>query len=112
LTPEGKIKALVKKLLADSERWGYIWSDWPVPAGYGKSRLDCDGSYYGRFFAIETKAPGKKPTPRQEATIRDMRRSGAAVFVVDGPESLAMVEKWLYAVRASNTGEEGATRTA
>ena len=29
--------------------------------------MDFLGCYRGRFFAIETKAPGKKPTLRQDA---------------------------------------------
>jgi hypothetical protein len=100
MTPEGKIKARVKNLLADNERWGYIYTHWPVPSGYGEQTLDCIGCYHSRFFAIETKAPGKKPTPRQEYTMENMRRAGVAVFVIDS-DDLTELELWLLSVRSS-----------
>lgn len=37
----------------------------------------------GRVVFIELKAPGKKPTPLQAKTIRDMQIKGAEVYVVD-----------------------------
>jgi penicillin-binding protein-related factor A (putative recombinase) len=40
----------------------------PVPSGYGESTLDYIGCYKARFFAIETKKPGGKLTPRQQNT--------------------------------------------
>lgn len=110
MTPEGKVKAAVKKLLARKEQWGYIWTDWPVPSGFGKSTLDCMGCYHSLCFAVETKAPGKKPTPRQLATIDEMQRAGVAVFVIDGsPASLLELELWLDAVSTSYPGKEGPT---
>ncbi len=91
-TPEGRTKKLVKDLLSKyTPRYEY----WPVPAGFGPSSLDCIVCYRGLFLAVETKAPGKKPTPRQELCIRDMQAAQGATFVVDGPESLAELEKYL-----------------
>jgi len=99
-TPEGKIKAHVKKvLLAASERFGYIYSHWPVPSGFGRQTLDCLGAIKGLAFAIETKAPGKKPTPRQELAISEMREAGMKVFVIDGDTS--ELEAWLSHVAGS-----------
>lgn len=94
-TPEGKVKAQVKRILAKFPIYGW----WPVPSGYGESSLDFVGCVAGLFFAIETKAPGKKPTPRQQKVIHDMEAAGATVFVIDGkPEQLKELEMWLLSV--------------
>jgi hypothetical protein len=93
MTPEGKVKRLVSALLksyGDS-----LYYEMPVPSGFGKSGLDYNGAMIARAFAVETKKPGGKPTPRQEETIKAMRRAGIAVFVVDGLESMAPLKQWL-----------------
>lgn len=78
MTPEGKVKAKVKRLL---QKYG-CYQFWPVQTGYGSPTLDCIGCSNGFFFGIETKAPGKRPTPRQRLTIDDMRAAEGAVFVI------------------------------
>jgi hypothetical protein len=93
MTPEAKVKKAVKKLLTDSKQWGKIYMFWPVQSGYGSATLDCLGCYRGRAFAIETKAPGAKPTARQRASIRALEAAGAEVFVIDG--DLTNLEAWL-----------------
>lgn len=92
-TPEAKVKAKVKKLLTKHECYQF----WPVQMGYGAPCLDCIGWRRGYAFAIETKAPGKKPTKRQGATATIMRNAGAPVFVIDSVESddYAALESWL-----------------
>lgn len=92
MTPEGKIKAKVKKLLAAHDD---LWAHWPVQTGYGAPTLDCTGSSRGRAFAIETKAPGKKLTPRQELTVENMHLGGVKVFVIDSEESMVPLFLWL-----------------
>lgn len=99
-TPEGKIKAKVKNLLSTHSKHGIYWN-MPVPTGYGTPMLDFVGCYYGRFFAVETKVPGAKPTPRQSLTIEQMREAGGAVFVVRDDESLEELEMWLDGIRYS-----------
>jgi len=106
VTPEGKIKALVKALLAKydirpakdagtfSEAAG--WYFMPGGTGYGTKGIpDILGHYRCRFWAIETKAPGKEPTGFQALQIAAIRCSGGAVFVVDGEESLEKFEEWV-----------------
>ena len=88
MTPEGKVKRKIKRVLA---RYDRLWGDWPVPGGYGKSTLDYIGNAGGRFFAIEAKAPGEEPTTLQENAMRDIRRAGGATFVID-TEDEATVE--------------------
>ncbi len=78
-TPEGRVKATVKKLLQGHG----VYYHMPVQNGMGKPTLDFIGCSNGRFFAVETKAPGKKPTDRQQTTIEEMRAAGGTVFVID-----------------------------
>jgi hypothetical protein len=80
-TPEGKIKKKVSDLLKSTPGCYYFM---PVPGGFGMTTLDYVGCYRGMFFAIETKKPGGKPTPRQNQIIGTMQAANAAVFVIDG----------------------------
>lgn len=101
-TPEGKIKKQVNALL---DQYKPIYRYWPVPSGFGASSLDCIVCYLGFFIAIETKAPGKKPTPRQEFCMDEMREAHGTVFVVDSEQTLALLKQhlnWLKATYANN----------
>lgn len=91
-TPEAKVKARVKATLYMMQRKGYpVYFHMPVQNGMGKPTLDFVGCINGKFFAIETKAPGEKPTERQQGTITEMQKAGGNVMVYDGtnPEVLA-----------------------
>jgi hypothetical protein len=90
-TPEGRIKKKVSALLQSVQGCYYHM---PVQNGMGRPTLDYIGCCGGRFFAIETKAPGKKPTTRQLTTIADMAAAGATVFVIDS-EDLQELHAWL-----------------
>ena len=86
-TPEGKVKKMVNAVLDEFEdrlTGGGLYRYWPVPSGFGASSLDCLICYRGMFIAIETKAPGKKPTPRQELCIAQIKEGGGVVLVIDG----------------------------
>lgn len=104
-TPENKIKKKVKGLLAE---YNLLYSNWPVPTGFGTPMLDLVGCYYGMFFAVETKAPSKKPTPRQRLCIEQMLEAGAAVFVIDGDEGVQELKAWLDGIYERNTGQSRA----
>src|SRR5262249_28281728 len=93
MTPEAKVKARAKKVLNAHGAYHF----WPVQTGMGSRTLDCLGCIRGAFFAIETKAPGKKPTKLQEHTIEQMQLAKAKVVVIDGDTS--ELEKWLATVR-------------
>lgn len=88
-TPEGAVKAAVKTLL---KKHGVYWHC-PVQNGMGAPSLDFICCHNGKYLAIETKAPGKKPTPRQELTIGEIRKAGGMVFVIDG--DLSALQTWL-----------------
>lgn len=79
---ESTVKQEVKDLLAQQRYADDIWTNWPVPMGYGIPMLDCIGSYRGRAFAIETKRPGEHMTPRQEFTRGEMEKGGVTVFCI------------------------------
>ena len=101
MTPEGRVKKRVKYVLAEADRMlGRVYSNWPVPAGYGKPMLDCVGCFKGRFFAIETKAPGKKPTPLQRLTAEQMGAAGATVFIIEDEQGVE--ELWAWLVKCSS----------
>lgn len=124
VTPEGKIKKLVNKVLDEFAETipvtisGYDTGDelsimdafatktlyryWPVPAGYGASSLDCIVVYYGLAIAIETKAPGKRPTPRQKLTIAEIKSAGGIVLVIDSEEGCEQLRSALNLIRLSH----------
>ena len=74
MTPEGKVKTRVKRIL---DSFGpIIWYFMPVSRGYGRHGIpDIIGCVNGHFFAIETKAGDKQPTDLQK---RELRRIGEA----------------------------------
>ncbi len=86
MTPEGKIKATVKKILRS---FGAYWFC-PVQQGYGAHGLDFHCHVNRRnapgaeAFYIETKKPGGKLTDRQTVLAGTLTQSGAKVFVIDG----------------------------
>lgn len=79
MTPEGKVKADVKKYLKEHGAYFFM----PVQSGYGAATLDFLVCLNGRFVAIETKAPGKKLTARQEAVAREIVIAGGRVHLLD-----------------------------
>ena len=90
-TPEGKLKAKVKALLKEH---GAYWHC-PVQNGMGSPSLDFVCCHRGLYFAIETKAGNKKPTPRQETTISQIRDAQGLAFVVNEVEGLESLREWL-----------------
>ena len=91
MTPEGRVKEEVKKLL---KKFG-IYYFMPVQTGMGKPGLDFYCCHRGRFFAIETKVLGGRPTPRQRRTMDEIEAAGGATFLVDGPDALYALAMWL-----------------
>lgn len=89
--PENKVKEQVKKIL---KKYKVYWH-MPVSNGMGAPSLDFVCCAGGAYLAIETKAPGKKPTPRQLLTIGLIESSHGKVLVIDGEKGLKLLEKWL-----------------
>lgn len=109
-TPEGQVKSQVKDLLAEYhivpasvvgkeftrvEGWYYM----PGQNGRGVTAIpDYIGEFHGRLFAIETKAPGKKPTKLQQMQMDLIVRGGGTAFAVDGEETLGAFKDWIHQV--------------
>lgn len=93
MTPEGKVKNKIKKLL--DSRGDYLYYYMSVPFGYGATAVDFLGCYRGRFFAIEAKAPHGALTARQDMVLNQIRLAGGVTFVVVGDAGLDALEAWL-----------------
>lgn len=92
MTPEGRVKAQVDRFL--KEALAYYLK--PVQNGMGAPALDYHGIHRGLGFVVETKAPGKHPTPRQINTLRRIAAAGGACFVIDGTGTdLSELSMWL-----------------
>ena len=87
MTPEGKVKALIKaKLDADP----HIWYFMPVAGVMGKAGVpDFIGVRAGRFFAIEAKADKGKLTKLQARTIDDITTVAGRVLLIRGEHEAA-----------------------
>jgi hypothetical protein len=86
-TEEGLLKDKVKRYLDALPR---IYRYMPVPSGYGQQTLDFLCCIDGRFVGIETKAKGKKPTPRQTKCIEEIKKADGAAFWCDDYESFLL----------------------
>lgn len=91
-TPEGRVKARIKKYLQDhpAKPWYFM----PVPGGYGTNGVpDFIICYRGKFLAVETKAPGKErnTTALQDMQIDRIRRAKGSAIVTSTLEELKLV---------------------
>ena len=90
-TPEGKVKNKVKQVLKEHGAYYHC----PVMNGMGAPSLDFVCCHRGAYFAIETKAGNKKPTPRQETTIAQIRAAGGLAFVINEESGMDELVDWL-----------------
>lgn len=98
MTPEGRVKAAVKKLLKARGIWHYM----PVQNGMGVVGIpDIICCWDGMLVALETKAPNKNPTtieqrwkkatPNQQNRITEINEAGGIAMVVDDVEQVRML---------------------
>jgi hypothetical protein len=102
ITPEGKVKQDVRKLLTEFNIWFYM----PVQTGYGVGGIpDFICCWKGMFIAIETKAPGRESrvTPAQRQRMTEIREHGGRVVVVSSADELRL---WLGMLDSLTTVEE------
>ena len=95
MTPEGKVKADVKKFLKSIGCWYFM----PVSNGMGQVGIpDFICCYQGRFVAIETKAPGKisNTTANQDRVISEIKLAGGSAVVVDNVEQVKAYFKYHF----------------
>ena len=93
-TPEGKIKAKLRKALDANFPNHYRFM--PVQSGYGSKTLDFLLCIDGMFVAIETKAPGNVATPLQESCMKDIHKAGGLVQVVDSDDTIARCMAFIH----------------
>lgn len=87
VTPEGKVKNDIKKVLNNHGIWYFM----PSANGFGKVGVpDFICCAAGEFFAIEAKAPGKieNTTPNQKARIAEIIAAGGKAVVIDDAKVL------------------------
>ena len=90
MTPEGKVKKMVKEWLDEIGAYHF----WPVPTGYGKRTLDCLVGYKGFFVAIETKRAKKDLTPFQKNTRTEIQEAGNPVLRIRDELELAEAKSY------------------
>lgn len=79
-TPESRVKDKVKKLLKELNAYYAM----PSTGGYGNSGVpDFLVCYQSRFYGIECKANGNKPTALQMDNLVRIRKAGGFGFVID-----------------------------
>jgi len=80
MTPEAKVK---KKVVEQLKAMGAYYF-YPMTHGYGKSGVpDIVGCYGTKFFGIECKAKGNKPTPLQQHNLAEITKAGGIALVID-----------------------------
>lgn len=90
MTPEGRVKAIVKKYLREIGAYYYM----PVQNGMGvvgvPDFIVCLG---GRFIAIETKAPGKEATvtANQQRQMDAIKKAGGDAYVVTSLDDMIVL---------------------
>jgi hypothetical protein len=79
-TPESKVKKKVKEILNEYKPYMFM----PSMNGYGSSGVpDIVACIQGRFYGIECKANGNKPTKLQLKNLYDIVKAGGVGIVVD-----------------------------
>lgn len=79
-TPESKVKRKVTKALKEIGAYYF----YPATGGFGKSGVpDVVACYRGRFFGIECKAGGNKPTALQAKNLSEIEEAGGFSMVVN-----------------------------
>lgn len=80
LTPEGKVKSKVVKILRDEG----VYYFFPATHGYGRSGVpDIICCVAGKFLAIECKAGKNKPTALQVHEMEQIRAADGVAVVVN-----------------------------
>lgn len=98
MTPEGRVKAEIKKFLMRKGVWfaGQHpppvvtgWMYMPLAGPFGVSGIpDFCGIYVGKPFYVEAKAPGGKPSDLQLRRIAEITKAGGIAVVVESVEQL------------------------
>lgn len=108
MTPEGRVKALVKRALKTLGRDCKAFM--PVQTGFGTPGLDFHLCVRGMTVLIETKKPGGELSPLQIATKQDYLDAGGIVLIVWDEASLSTAMEIINGIQ-SYGGHHFATHT-
>jgi Holliday junction resolvase len=102
MTPEKKVKTKAKKILDELGCYYFM----PATGGYGASGVpDIIACYKGKFFGIECKANGNKPTMLQIKHLTDILKAGGQSMVID-EHNVGMLELFITGKQTFNLGED------
>jgi len=94
MTPEGKVKAKVKKILDVHEVYYFC----PATGGYGRSGIpDFVCCYKEMFIALECKAGKGKTTALQDRELARIHSAGGRAFVVN-EDNLHVIEHFFDSI--------------
>jgi hypothetical protein len=80
MTPEGKVKEIVKKHLKSKD----IYFIMPATGGYGSSGApDIVVCHKGKFYGLEIKSGANKPTALQMDNLNRIEENGGYAFVIN-----------------------------
>jgi hypothetical protein len=80
MTPEGKVKDVVKKYLKEKG----IYYIMPATGGYGSSGApDIVVCHKGKFYGLEVKSGENKPTALQMDNLNRIEKNGGYAFVIN-----------------------------
>lgn len=100
MTPEGKVKANLKKSL---NQYPQLYQFWPVQNGMGSPALDVIVCFKGRYISIEVKALKGSMTSRQEITADKIRVAGGDAFLInEDPDTWKKLKRRLDEINASS----------
>lgn len=100
MTPEGRVKEAVKKLLKEHGAYWHM----PVQNGMGSPALDFHVCHNGRYAGIETKGSrGIGATARQQHTMHEIMRAHGSVFLIDSIEGPDMAALFAWLTMLNNT---------
>ena len=98
MTPEVKVKKVVVKHLNSVDAYYF----YPVTGGFGASGVpDIVGCYKGKFFGIECKANGNKPTVLQCKNLCAISVAGGMSLLID-ENNLDMLEFYITGKQTFN----------
>lgn len=90
-TPEGKVKAAIRKLLKTNGAYFTM----PVMTGFATNGTpDFSVGHAGRYLAIEAKAGDNAPTELQWVRLMEVERAGCSTMVIH-ESNLHLLEAWL-----------------
>lgn len=92
MTPEGKVKAKVKKLLKDNDIYFFMPASRTFTTSTGIPDFIC--CVRGMFIGIETKAGYGKPTAMQKEQMNRINESGGFTFCVN-EKNFDVLKEWI-----------------